>query len=190
MDRDERKRRKRTRKWGREQTHSLKRKKRERERRRAVHNGLILTFLWGSVLPVSYQMNGNCPADFNHVLNWQKNRRKALLRRLRIDRSRSRPIATLLYPPSHKHILWGEHTHFGCAAHFQTHTHAHTNMCTPMSEAIITVIAGGKEDKIKKDEGGRQGQEKNGRGESVEQWGASSHLGLRVSAVAADWDEG
>lgn len=74
-------------------------------------------------------MNGNCPAGFNHVLNWQKNRRKALLRQLRIDRSGSRPIATPLYP----------------AAHTLLHTHAQTNMCTPMSEqmteALITVMA-------------------------------------------------
>lgn len=37
--------------------------------------------------------------------------------------------------------------------------------------------------------GGGGGQEKNGGGERVEQWGTSSHLGLRVSAVAADWEE-
>lgn len=83
-----------------------RKKERDRERRwRATHNGLILTFLSGPGLPVSFQMNGNCPAGFNHVLNWPKNRTKALLRQLRIDRSGSRPIATLLYPPSQKPTL-------------------------------------------------------------------------------------
>lgn len=37
--------------------------------------------------------------------------------------------------------------------------------------------------------GGALGQEKNGGGEGVEQWGAGSHLGLKVSTVAADWGE-
>lgn len=110
----------------------LRGRKKERERRwRATHNGLILTFLSGPGLPVSFQMNGNCPAGFNHVLNWQKNRTKALLRQLRIDRSGSRPIATPLYPPSQKHTL--------------SYTHVQTSMCAPMSEqmteALITMMA-------------------------------------------------
>ncbi len=62
-------------------------------------------------------------------------------------------------------------------------------MCTPMSEqmteALITVMARWKRGQKMREWGG-QGQEKNGGGERVEQWGAGSHLGLRVSAVAAD----
>lgn len=42
--------------------------------RKNAHSGFILTFHSGPGLPVSFQMNGNCPAGFNHVLNWQKNR--------------------------------------------------------------------------------------------------------------------
>lgn len=44
------------------------------KRRSGAHSGLILTFHSGPGLPVSFQMNGNCPAGFNHVLNWLKNR--------------------------------------------------------------------------------------------------------------------
>lgn len=112
-----------------------KKKRGRRGRKRAAHNGLILTFLWGPVLPVSFQMNGNCPAGFNHVLNWErekkrrrrkrkkKKRRKVLLRRLRIDRSGSRPIATPLYPPSHKYAPWCKHTNILWASRFVTTTH-------------------------------------------------------------------
>lgn len=52
-----------------------KKKRGRRGRKRAAHNGLILTFLWGPVLPVSFQMNGNCPAGFNHVLNWEREKK-------------------------------------------------------------------------------------------------------------------
>lgn len=69
----------------------------ERGRRSGARGGLILTFHSVAGLPVSCQMNGNCPAGFNHVLNWQKNRRKALLQQLGIDRAGSRPIAGPLY---------------------------------------------------------------------------------------------
>ncbi len=126
------------------------RKKGSERRRRPAHNGLILTFLWGPVLPVSFQMNGNCPAGFNHVLNWQKNRRKALLRQLRIDRSGSRPIATPLYPPHHTRT------------HTLLHTNAQTDTCTPMSEqvteALITVMARWREEKKWGREGWRTGE--------------------------------
>lgn len=90
-----------------------RRREKESRRRSGAHRGLILTFLSGPGLPVSFQMNGNCPAGFNHVLNWQKNRRKALLRQLRIDRTGSRPIAGPLYPPRRE----------------SAHTHAHTPAC-------------------------------------------------------------
>lgn len=37
-----------------------------------AERGLILTLHSVLGLPVSRQMNGNCPAGFNHVLNWRK----------------------------------------------------------------------------------------------------------------------
>lgn len=115
-----------------------RRREKESRRRSAAHRGLILTFLSGPGLPVSFQMNGNCPAGFNHVLNWQKHRRKALLRQLRIDRAGSRPIAGPLYPPRRE----SAHTHtHNC---LQTHVHG-LYMCAPVSEqrteALITVMA-------------------------------------------------
>lgn len=61
-------------------------------------------------------------------------------------------------------------------------------MSRQMTEALITVMARWKRgQKIR--EGGGWGQEKDGGGERVEQWGAGSHLALRLSAVAADWEE-
>lgn len=163
---------------GRKISHRAEREKeRERERRRrAAHNGLILTFLSGPGLPVSFQMNGNCPAGFNHVLNWQKNRRKALLRQLRIDRSGSRPIATPLYPPiSQKHTLADTHT---------PQTYMRAPMSEQRTEALITATS-----RWKRGQKTRGGVGENGGGEKVEQWGAGSHLGFRVSAVAGDWEE-
>lgn len=170
-----------------------KKKRGRRGRKRAAHNGLILTFLWGPVLPVSFQMNGNCPAGFNHVLNWErekkdeeekekkKKRRKVLLRRLRIDRSGSRPIATPLYPPctvmqTHKHTL-----SFSLC---NNHTLTCKPMSEPMTEALITVIARCREDK--KNEGRRRNME--AMRELIS--GAHAPILASVSAVAADWEEG
>ena len=114
-------------------------------------------------------MNGNCPAGFNHVLNWQKNRRKALLRQLRIDRSGSRPIATPLSP---------HHT----GTHSLLHPHAHTNMCTPMSEQVtevlITVMARWK-----------RGQKMRGGMRTGEKWRCQergTHGGRQAPILASD----
>lgn len=117
-------------------------------------------------------MNGNCPAGFNHVLNWQKNKRKALLRRLRIDRSVSGPTASLLHRPKHTH------TFYPCLSLSIPHVY-HSDTCTlaseQVTEALIMVMAtwkkGGNEGG-----GGRRGREKNGGDERAEQWGAGSHL--------------
>lgn len=110
----------------------------ERGRRSGAHSGLILTFHSVPGLPVSCQMNGNCPAGFNHVLNWRKNRRKALLRQLGIDRAGSRTIAGPLYRgPS------------------RAHTHARPCMSTLTSEqrteALITALPGEEIKKKKQD---------------------------------------
>lgn len=78
-------------------------------------------------------------------------------------------------PPHHK------------STHSPTHT-PQTYMRAPMSEqrteALITATS-----RWKRGQKTRGGVGENGGGEKVEQWGAGSHLGFRVSAVAGDWEE-
>lgn len=76
-------------------------------------------------------MNGNCPAGFNHVLNWQKNRRKALLQQLRIDPSGSLPVATPLYLPITK-------------ARTPLYRHVRAPVSVRMTAALITLMASWK----------------------------------------------
>lgn len=145
---------------------------RERRRRRAAHNGLILTFLSGPGFPVSFQMNGNCPAGFNHVLNWRKNRRKELLQQLRIDCSGSQPIATPLYHPSQKRTR-----------SWHTCTDLHVRAHVKGEKRQLRWCLGGKEDK-------RQGRESEDRGKR--EVASTSNSGVQAPILASEcqlWQE-
>lgn len=141
-----------------------KKKRGRRGRKRAAHNGLILTFLWGPVLPVSFQMNGNCPAGFNHVLNWEREKKDEEEKEKKKEESASTAIEnrslwestycySALSPITQVRTVMQTHKHTLSFSLCNNHTLTCKPMSEPMTEALITVIARCREDKKMRGEG-------------------------------------